>query len=421
MAAPRRSIPLCFGVCCALAPSLASAKRVVFINTEPITVVAGDTNDPTTDTINVNGFTSTSLSGWNGATEEQRQELLHLLKQTTVYLDVVFTPERPASGPYDMIVFGDADDHATAFGGTCSAQVGISDCTDSNGVSISFLFWGCLDEAKWFDPHRVAFSVLGAAGYSWGLENVGVTGQVMGSYSNFGLKYGDSCVAISGASSCVHDLCPAGQQNGTADMVARHGARIDDGPPELVVLEPAANATISGAFDVVVDVIDDFGGVSAQLEILGLGAPPVLDDEWPFRWNDVQLPAGAQVLSITAYDVDGGETNMEVPICIDMCDETGDGDSGDGDGDPGDEGTDDDGDPGGGGGGFTPIGGDEATVGCGCSSNGSAPAGLGLLALLGLGLGRRATSARLARSSSRRGRRSRSRTQRTRSGPCPRG
>jgi MYXO-CTERM domain-containing protein len=378
----------------ALAPFEAEAKRVVFINTEPITVLAGDTNDPTTDSIAVNGYTPTSFAGWNGATEQQKQELLYRLKETTVFWDVVFTLERPAVGPYDMIVFGDTDDHASAFGGACSPQVGIADCDDQNGASIGFLFWGCLEASKQFDPHRVAFSVLGALGYSWGMDNVGVSGQVMGSYSNFGLKYGESCVAVTGTANCTHQLCPANQQNGTAEMVARHGARVDDGPPELVVLEPAANAVISGPFDVTIEILDDFGGVSAELAVVGLDAPPVPDDEWPFGWANVQLPSGSQVLEITAFDVDGGQTSMQVPICVDMCDEPGDGDSGDGDGDP-DTG-DGDGDPGteegdddlgdtGGGVGFIPIGGEEAT-GCSCSTQpgGSALGGLGLLGFFGL-------------------------------------
>ncbi len=380
----RRLIPALAGLCCALVTAQAEAKRVVYINTEPITVLAGGSNDPTLDTIKVNGFTSTSFAGWNGASEDQRQELLHLLKQTTVYWDVVFTLERPVAGPYDMIVFGNVDDHTAAFGGSCSPQVGIADCSDQDGTSIGFLFWGCLDEAKWFDPHRVAFSVLGALGYGWGMDNVGVNGQVMGSYSNSALKYGDSCVAVLGASSCTHELCPDGQQNGTAEMVARHGARVDDGPPELIVLEPAADATVSEAFDVVVEIVDDFGGVSAELEVLDLGAPPVPDDEWPFRWNGVQLPAGPQVLEITAYDADGGQTSMQVPICVGSCEGTGDGDGDSGDDEPE---TDD----GLGGAVFVPIGDDEATVSCGCATRprGSVPIGLALLVLLRLGLARR--------------------------------
>lgn len=392
----RRVIVLLAGLCCVLAPTVAEARRVVFINTEPITVLAGDTNDPTTDSIAVNGYTPTSFAGWNGATEQQKQELLYLLKETTIYWDVVFTLERPAVGPYDMIVFGDTDDHATAFGGACSPQVGIADCNDQNGASIGFLFWGCLEASKQFDPHRVAFSVLGALGYSWGMDNVGVSGQVMGSYSNFGLKYGESCVAVSGTSNCTHQLCPAGQQNGTAEMVARHGARVDDGPPELVVLEPAANAVVSGPFNVKVEIVDDFGGLSAELAVQGFDAPPVVDDQWPFGWGNVQLPSGSQVLEITAYDVDGGKTTMQVPICVDACDGPGDGDGdsgeGDGDGDSGDDDdpSDDDGDDDfgdtGGGVGFIPIGGEEAT-GCNCSTQ-PGDAALGGLALAGLfGLG----------------------------------
>jgi MYXO-CTERM domain-containing protein len=372
---------------CVFVPLQAEARRVVYINTDPIVVLPGAANDPTIDTISVNGYAVTSFTGWNGATEQQRQQLLHLLKNTTIYWDVVFTLERPAVGPYDMIVFGDARDHATAFGGACSPQVGIADCDDTDGVSIGFLFWGCLDASKQFDPHRVAFSILGALGYSWGMDNVDVSGQVMGSYSNSGLKYGHTCVNVSGVGNCNHQLCPAGQQNGTAEMVARHGARIDDGPPEVIVLEPAVDALVSGPFDVVVEILDDFGRLSAELSVLGLDAPPAVDDQYPFRWNNLRLPPGPQVLEITATDFDRNKVTKQVPICVDSCDVAGDGDGEprDGDGEPG---TDDDDDEPASGANFVPIGGEQADAGCSCSSepSGSALASLGLLALLGLRL-----------------------------------
>lgn len=323
-----------------LAPVSADASRVVYVNTDPVTVTAG-INDPSVDQISVTGYMDTDLDGWAGATPEQIEELLVLLKDTSVAFDIIYTLERPAEGPYDMVVFGTADDHASAFGGSCSTQVGLSDCGDAGSVSIGFSFWGCLPVEDQLDPHRVAFHTLGALGYGWGLENIAGTGQVMSGYSASGLKFGDACANINGTSSCTHEGCGAGQQNSSADLLATLGARVDDGPPTLTVLEPQPNADVTEPFDVIIDIDDAFGGLSAELELVGYDTPPVVDDSWPYRWNGLQqLGPGLITLRVTAIDADGNETSTDVPVCIGGgCPdpEPGDGDgdsSGDGDGDP---------------------------------------------------------------------------------------
>jgi MYXO-CTERM domain-containing protein len=345
-------------VAVALVPASAHASRIVYVNTDPITITAG-VNDPTMDQIAVNGYMDTDLDGWAGATPEQIEELLVLLKDTSVEFDIIYTLERPAAGPYDMVVFGTADDHASAFGGTCSTQVGISDCGDAGGVSIGFSFFGCLTMEDQLDPHRVAFHTLGALGYGWGLENISGTGQVMSGYSAAGLKFGDMCANINGAAACTHEGCAMGQQNSSADLLANLGARVDDGPPTLTVLEPQPNADVTAPFNVVIDIDDAFGGLSGRLEVVGSGIPPVVDDTWPYAWNGVDLGAGPVTLRVTAIDADGNETTTDVPICIGGgCPDTGDGDGdgdptgdGDGDGETGDTGGGADGGGGGDGGG----------------------------------------------------------------------
>ncbi|MFO7562174.1 MAG: hypothetical protein R6X02_05995 [Enhygromyxa sp.] len=368
----------------ALAPASADASRVVYVNTDPVTISAG-ANDPSADQISVNGFMDTDMDGWAGATPEQREQLLALLKDTSVDFDIIFTLERPAEGPYDMVVFGSADDHQSAFGGTCSTQVGISDCGDAGGVSIAFSFWGCLGDEDQLDPHRVAFHTLGALGYGWGLENIAGTGQVMSGYTSSALKWGTACANLSGAGNCTHVECGADQQNSSADLLAALGARVDDGPPILTVLEPQPGAEINGPFDVVVDIDDAFGGLSAQLELVGAGVDPVVDDTWPYRWNGLQLGDGPVTLRITATDADGNEVSTDVPICIGGgCPEPGDGD-GDGDGDSGGDG-DGDAEAGGTEGGGDPgVGGDRGSSGGGCAAvRPQEPGGAGALLMLGL-------------------------------------
>lgn len=423
----RRYIPWLVGGGCALVASRAEAERVVWVNTEPITVIDGDENDPSQDQIHVTAYNSTSFAGWNGASEAQRQALIHLLADATVYWDVVWTLERPAVGTYDMVVFGDQGDFTSAFGPGCSTQVGISDCGDVGGVSISFVFWGCLEPSKWLDPHRVAFAVLGALGYSWGLDNLSTPGQVMGGYTHAGLVYGDRCEPVAGQPNCAHELCPAGQQRSMADMVARHGARVDDGPPEIVVLEPQPDAIVSGPFEAAVEVLDDFGGVSAELAVQGLAAAPVLDDEWPFRWRDIQLPTGPQVLEITARDADHHRVTVTLPIVVTSAGDEG---SDQGSDEGSDEGSDGDTSADAGehdppAGGFVPLQRQDATVSCACATTSASDLPVSLLSLVSLlglaGFATRAASSRpSARSSSRRGPWSPHRTRTSRSRPCPR-
>jgi MYXO-CTERM domain-containing protein len=281
-----------------------------------------------------------------------------------------------------MVVFGSAADHMSSFGGNCSVQVGLSDCGDASGVSIGFAYWGCLAMDLQLDTERVAFHTLGALGYGWGLENIAGNGQVMSSWSNSALKFGEACANINGGSGCAHEGCGMGQQNSSADLIANLGARVDDGPPELVVIEPQPGADVTSPFDVVVEVNDGFGGITAQLEVVELGAPPVVDAAYPYRWNGLDLGAGptALTLLVTATDADGNEVSTEIPVCLGGgCPDPGDGDGDTGDGDG-------DGDGGETGGGET--GGDTAAADAGdakgCAVEQRGAGGLGALVLLGL-------------------------------------
>lgn len=378
------SLAVAAGAFAALAPVEADAARVVYVNTEPVTVQAGMTNDPTMDMVSVNGYTQTDFDGWAGATDEQKQQLLALLKDTSVAFDIEFVLERPDSGTYDMVVFGSADDHTSSFGGACSTQVGLSDCGDANGPAISFAYWGCLDVEDQLDPERVAFHTLGALGYGWGLENIGGVGQIMSGWSNTALRWGESCSNINGANGCTHAECAMGQQNSSADLLANLGARVDDGPPEIVVLEPLPDSDVTEPFDVAIEVVDAFGGITTTLEVVGAELPPVPDDAFPFRWSGLMLGSGPVTLRVTATDADGNAVSTDIPICIggDCPDETGDGDTGD------DETGDDDGEGDGATSGASVEAGSDRGDAGGCAVA-RPPGTLALLALLLLGLSRR--------------------------------
>jgi hypothetical protein len=367
-----------------LLPADANASRVVFVNTEPVTVTAGMANDPTMDTVNVNGFMTTDFDGWTGATDEQKAMLLALMKDTSVAFDIIYTLERPAMGPYDMVVLGSADDHMSSFGGSCSTQVGLQDCGDANGAALAFAYWGCLAAEDQLDPERVAFHTLGALGYGWGLENIAGNGQIMSSWTATALRFGDMCANLSSPPGmCMHAECAMGEQNSSADLLANLGARVDDGPPEIVVIEPLPNSDVTSPFNVVVDVVDAFGGITAEIEIVDSGAPAVPDAAFPYRWDNLALGNGPVTLRVTATDADGGQATVDIPVCVGGgCPDTGDGD---GDGDSGETGAGD-GDSGetGGSAGTTAGATDAGDKGCTVDSRGGSLGGLLLLGLLGL-------------------------------------
>ena len=363
-------------------PATAEAARVVYINTEPVTVNAGMTNDPAMDTVNVNNFMTTDFDGWTGATDEQKQALLALLKDVSVAFDIEFTLERPASGPYDMVVFGSADDHTSSFGDGCSTQVGLSDCGDANGVSIAFTYWGCLDAEDQLDVERVAFHTLGGLGYGWGLENLAGNGQVMAQWSNNAVEWGTMCTNLNGGGACMHAECDAGQQNSSADLIANIGARVDDGPPEVTVVSPAEGSDVDSPFDIVVEVDDAFGGIVTSLEIVDSGFPAVMDETFPYGWSEVALANGPTTLRVTATDADGNSTSVDVGVCV-------------GGGCPDDPtgGTEEGGETEEGGGETTGAAAEEGGGGCSVAAGSTGAGGLAGLALIGLlGLRRRRSS-----------------------------
>jgi MYXO-CTERM domain-containing protein len=301
-------------------PITASAERVVYINLEPTTLINTAGEDPTMNSHNTSGFTPGPISGWPELTEEQRAELLYVLREASVPFDITFTFDRPAAGGYDMVVTGTADDNAALFDLGCSAAIGLADCTDTNGDNISFVFYGCMSAAQQADMRRVAFNALIALGFGWGLENLTGSGQVMGGYSVFGIEFGDQCTPISGTSQCMHVGCPMAQQNSTADLLDVIGARVDDGPPVVTILSPENLAVVEGGTSVLIDaeITDKFGGLSATLEVVE--AMVVQDKEDPpFSWT-IDLPPGEATwtLRVSGTDADGNVTTEEVVVCVDV-------------------------------------------------------------------------------------------------------
>ena len=165
-----------------------------------------------------------------------------------------------------MVVFGTQADGMALFPDTtCSGGLGLADCTDSSDDNISFVFYGCMPAAQQSDMKRIAFTSLTVLGFGWGLDNLVATGQIMGSYTSTGVHFGSVCSATS-TGNCTHVSCPAGQQNSSANLLNRLGARVDDGAPTVTITDPADHQIVASSFDVSADVVDAFGGLDVELE-----------------------------------------------------------------------------------------------------------------------------------------------------------
>ncbi len=298
------------------AASEAAAERIVFLNLGATTLNADNGQDPTLDSFTSTGFTAGPISGLT-LDEAQRAQLMFFFKEAGTPFDLTFTFDRPASGTYDMVVFGtQADANALFPDNACSAAIGLADCGDGSAENISFMFYGCLPASQQDDMRRIAFNALVGLGFGWGLENEVSTGQVMGSYSVFGLKFGDTCIDINGATCPEHPGCSAGQQNATTDLTAIIGARVDDGPPTLAITEPADGSTVPASFTLSADVDDKFGGLTVEMEIVEESFVDQLEEP-PYSWDLSGVAAGDYTLRVHATDADGNLVTEQVSVTVD--------------------------------------------------------------------------------------------------------
>jgi hypothetical protein len=299
--------------------SPASAARIVYLNLDPTTLIDTNGQNPTTNSFSSSGFTAGDISGWPALGAEQRDEYLFWLKEATYPFDITYVFSRPASGDYDMIVFGTQADQDLLFADVagCSTPIGLGDCVDGNLHNIGFVFFGCLSPEDQGDMRRVAFHTLTALGFGWGLETLSVNGEIMGGYSVFGVEFGTSCQAVVD-SQCEHEQCATGQQNSSADLSARLGARVDDGPPTLAITSPSDMEVVDPDFVVQAAVDDGFGGLDVSLEIVEAAIVDP-DPEPPYQWELTSVPEGPWTLRVSVTDADGNMQTQEVLACVGAC------------------------------------------------------------------------------------------------------
>ncbi|HWB79865.1 MAG TPA: MYXO-CTERM sorting domain-containing protein [Nannocystaceae bacterium] len=293
-----------------------AVQRTVYLNLDS-TPLVNTGNDPTMNAFSTGNFTGGTIDGWGALSDDEREELLWWFKEAAVPFNIVFTYDRPAAGPYDMLVFGSSSDPSELFSDVdCpTVALGLADCNDTQGGNISFMFYGCLSAAQQSEMSRIAFNGLTGLGFGWGLENLTSSGQIMAGYNSNGVEFGDECTPINGTSMCTHSGCAAMQQNSTSDLNAVIGARVDDGPPVLEITSPPNMSVTAADVTVEATVTDLFGGLTVSLEIVE--AAQMLDDARPpYSWDLTGIPDGEWTLRVTAIDADMNMVQQEVLICV---------------------------------------------------------------------------------------------------------
>jgi MYXO-CTERM domain-containing protein len=161
--------------------------------------------------------------------------------------------------------------------------------------------------------YRVAFYALTGLGFGWGLENLDASGQIGGGFTGNGLHFGDTCVPVTAALCTDHIGCAAEQQDSTADLLARLGARIDDGAPVVAITSPEPGP-VNSEFTLTADVTDGFGGLTVTLDIVE-AAQEVVDPVPPYEWT-LNMPDGNWTLRVEVTDADGNEVAEDVELCV---------------------------------------------------------------------------------------------------------
>jgi len=91
----------------------------------------------------------------------------------------------------------------------------------------------------------------------------------------------------------------------------------DVSAPFVVIVSPAANATVSGTITVQVQAADDTGIESITLLVDGVVLGQQYSEPYNFIWATTQVPDGAHTLRAVAVDRVGNQTAVERTVSVD--------------------------------------------------------------------------------------------------------
>jgi hypothetical protein len=295
-------------------PMPAPVPTSIFVNFDGATLQAG-WDDAALDRTQIGEMVG-SFAPY-GDDETKRSAIMQALREDWAAYAVRITDERPAAGPYPMVMVGPTNPFGPATLGMAPL-----DCGDGQTTSnVAFAFYA---EGDGRSAVMAATTIGHEVAHTFGLEHVDEPTEVMNTFNVGGdPSFHDECLPIEGDVVCgtqhawgcgVED-----EQSAHEELLAFFGPAVPDAmPPEVGIMAPADGTIVRQGDTLEIEVeADDAQGI-AQVRLLGDGRLAAVDEGRPFGWRVTLPEPGDHGFVVEAIDRAGNVAHSrEVVVTVD--------------------------------------------------------------------------------------------------------
>jgi hypothetical protein len=288
--APRRRDPAL--------PAPAPAPTSIYVNFDGATLQAG-WDDAALDRTQIDEMVGSFAPYGDDAS--QRSAIMQALREDWAAYDVRITDERPAEGPYPMVMVGPTNPFGPATLGMAPLDCG--DGQTTSNVAFAFYFEGDGRSAV-----MAATTIGHEVAHTFGLEHVDEPTAVMNAFNVGGdPSFHGECLPIEGDVVCgTQHAWSCGvedEQSSHDELLAFFGPAVPDAtPPEVGIMAPADGTIVLEGEALAIEVeADDAQGI-AQVRLWGDGRLAAVDEGRPFGWQVTLADAGDHAFVVEAID-----------------------------------------------------------------------------------------------------------------------
>ncbi len=287
-------------------------SRTIFLNRKGATLRPGG-NDSHKQTSSI-VTQPTTIHGWE-VTDAKWTATVACMRETWAKFDVAITETDPGETPHVEALFGGSP----ADIGRPPSVAGIAPFAIDCGVVENAIVFAFTDNLP-ADPQTVCEVMSQEIGHAYGLDHELDAADPMSylpysgkrTFQDKGAACGEKTERPCGLGSTA---CRA-QQNSQQILLARIGAAGGDGTaPTLVIMSPAAYATVEPGFVVQTRALDDVGVTSVSLYVDGLKVDDRTAGPYEFT-TDAALPPGSHTVMVEARDANENITVRELDVTI---------------------------------------------------------------------------------------------------------
>jgi len=322
---PRRllSVPSpCPGpTCTAPPPASPNAKglRVVYLNFDGVTLTRSPTDDNAVtgksaivkQSMTIPPFNPADLAYTGGLSRSQIiSRVVEQMYASHAPYDVEFVTERPAEGPYSMVVFGGSCQ--SVVGESNCAGIALRDCGDylPNNITFAFPLGLHVDD--------LAATAAQEEAHAFGLAHTDDTTDIMYPY----LQPNYTPTSFGAGEVPDQSACPGVlYQDSHATMLQVIGPRGQDVTgPTITITAPAPGATIAIGSPVAAEVTDASSITRVSLAINAAMVAERTSPPWTFEIPEGTAPGEVDIL-LRAYDGEGNTSSERVKAYLPSGDE----------------------------------------------------------------------------------------------------